>query len=257
MRILVANANTSEEVTATIVAEAERFAGAGTTIRGANGRFGARVVGTRTETVIAAHALVDLLAEEAADVDAVLVGMSFDAGLWAARELLDIPVLGMTEAALLTACTVAPRFGLAVIGGRNAQTTRELVASYGLTGRMAGLTVLDATPQDLLADREAFLRPLVEDVARLAEEDGAEAVVLVGAVMADIPRLVQERCTVPLIEGISAGIVMLEGLIRLGLPKAGTGSLAPFAGRPSIGLRPPLAERLAGVSRSGQTEGPA
>ena len=165
MKILLANSNTSPEVTRMILAEAERVASPGTAVAGRNARFGARIIGSRTAAAVSAHALVDMLAEEASGHDAVVLGMSLDTGLWAARELLEVPVVGMTEAALLCACTMAPRFGLVVLGRNNAQPFRELVESYGLVGRLAGIAALEVAPEDRLRDPDALHLPVV-DAAR-------------------------------------------------------------------------------------------
>ena len=241
MRILLANSNTSPEVTATIAAEARRVASEGTEIVARNARFGARVIGTRAEAAVAAHALVDMLAEHGDGADAVVIGMSLDTGLWAAREMLDVPVVGMTEAACLVACTMAPRFGLIALGGRGGQPYREVVEGYGLGSRLAGLRTLGATPQDLLRDPEALYHPLVEAALRLVQDDGAEAVVLAGAVMAGLPRILAERVPVPLVEGVSSGILLAEALVRLGFTKPRSGSLQPVPKRETIGLGPALA----------------
>ena len=52
------------------------------------------------------------------------------------------------------------------------------------------------------------------------------------------------RVNVPLIEGISAGILLAEALVRLGLEKPALGSLQPLPLRETVGLRPALSARL-------------
>jgi allantoin racemase len=240
MRILLANSNTSPEVTAAVVAAARLSAAPGTEILGRNARFGARIVGTRTEAAIAAHGLVDLLAEESTGIDAVVIAMSFDSGLWAAREMLAVPVVGMTEAACLLACTMAPRFGLVVMGERGLAAYRQVVDSYGLEPRLAGLRALDASPQDLLGDPGIFHGQILEKVEMLVRRDGAEAVVLAGAAMAGLPKLLQERAPVPLVDGIAAGVALAESLVRLGFSKPRAGSLKGVPRRETIGLSPAL-----------------
>jgi allantoin racemase len=244
MKILLANSNTSPEVTRMILAEAERAASPGTAVTGCNARFGARVIGSRTEAAVSAHALVDMLAEDAPGHDAVVVGMSLDTGLWAARELLDVPVVGMTEAALVCACTMAPRVGLVVLGRNNAQPFRELVESYGLAGRLAGIAALEVTPEDRLRDPDALHQPVVDAATRLVERDGAEAVSLVGAVMVGLPRALEDRVPVPLIEGIACGVLLAETLVRLGTSKPRFGSLQAPAKRKVMNLGPALSQRL-------------
>ncbi len=227
MKILLANSNTSPAVTEAIVAEARKFASPGTEITGCNAEFGAEIIGTRTDSAIAAHGLVDMLAKHAPGHDAVVIGMSLDTGVWAAREMLDMPVIAMSEAAMLTACTMASRFGLVVFGSRGTQTYREVVEGYRLESRVAGIEALGAAPKDMLADPEALYGPIVDAADRLAANHDAEAVILVGAVMCGLPAKLQERVSVPLLEGISCGILLAESRVRLGFSKAKRGSLQP------------------------------
>jgi allantoin racemase len=244
MKILLANSNTSPEVTRVILAEAERIASPGTEVIGRNARFGARIIGSRIEAAVSAHALLDMVAEEAPGYDAVVIGMSLDTGLWAVRELIEVPVVGMTEAALLCACTMAPRFGLVVLGRNNAQPFRELVESYGLISRLAGIAALELTPEDRLRDQEALLRPMVDGAKRLVEQDGAEVVILAGAVMAGLPRALQGEVPVPLIECIASGVLFAETLVRLGAPKPRLGSLQAPTKRAVLNLGTALSQRL-------------
>lgn len=241
MRILLANSNTSEQVTATVLAAAQAIASPGTELIARNGAFGARVVSTHTEAAIAGHALVDLLAEHAGECDAVVIAMSMDTGLWAAREMLDVPVLGMTEASMLLACTAAPRFGMLIMAGRGLELYRGLARDYGLEHRMAGIAGINAQPQDLLNDPEAFYRPLIAEAERLIQQ-GAEAIVLVGAVMAGLPAKLQDRIPVPLLDGIASGVLLAETLVKLKPVKPRIGSLQPVPKRETIGLRQPLSE---------------
>ncbi len=247
MRLLVANSNTSPGVTATVERAARAVATAGTEILARTARFGPRIVGGRAEAAIAAHALLDLLTAEREPFDAVLLAMSMDSGLWAARELLDVPVVGTTEAGLVLASTLGTRIGLVILGRRLVPVYRELVEGYGLAGRLAGIEPVDATPADLLADLEAFYRPVVEGALRLVEGHGAEVVLLVGAVMAGLGRQLADRVPVPLVDGITAGVLLAEALVRLGVRPPVTGSLVRPSGRASVGLSEELTRRLLGA----------
>jgi allantoin racemase len=133
MRVLVANANTTEAITELCAASARAAASPGTEIIPATPRFGPVVIATRAESAIAAHGLLSLLAEHAGRVDAVLLAVSHDTVLEAARQLMPCPVVGMTEAACLTACTLGTCFGLVTMG--SVETYRERIAQHGLASR--------------------------------------------------------------------------------------------------------------------------
>ena len=114
MKLLLVNPNMTQAVTDRVVAEARRCARPGTDMQGVTATFGVAIVSTEAEVAIAAHAALDLLATHHAGHDAAIIAMSFDAGALAARRLLPIPVLGITEAAIHTACLLGRRFGMIV-----------------------------------------------------------------------------------------------------------------------------------------------
>lgn len=244
MKILLVNANTTAAVTDRIAAEARRVARPGTEVLPVTGSFGAPIIGSRAEAAVAEHAALDLVAKHGAGVDAVVIGVSFDVGLRALRELLDVPVVGMTEAACLVACTLGGRFGIVTYGARSAVLFHEIVAGYGLAGRLAGVHGIDASPADMLADPQALHAQIAAAACGLIERDGAEAVILAGAVMAGLPPLLQDQVPCPLVEGIAAGIGFAELLANLGPAKARSGSFATLGERAAEGLSAELTALL-------------
>ena len=137
MRLLVANANTTEAITELCAAAARRAAGPGTEIVPATPRFGPAVISTRAEGVIAGAWAAVAAGGTCRQVDGVLLAVSHDTALEAARQLLPCPVVGMTEAACFAACLLGGRFGLVTMG--RADVYRERIAQHGLATRLAGL----------------------------------------------------------------------------------------------------------------------
>jgi allantoin racemase len=243
-RLLLVNANTSQQVTDAVVAAARAAAAPGTEIVGATGRFGARIIATRSENAIAEHALLDAAASHAAGCDAVIVAVSYDTGLRAARELLPMPVVGMTEAALFTACMLGGRFGLVTFGRRALPLYRETVEGHGLAGRLVGLRGIEATALEVFRDPVAVDTQLLSAIADLVERDGAECIILAGAALAGWPKRLQEHTPVPLVDGIACAVPMAEHLVRLAPPKPRAGSYAAVTGRATTGLSDALAALL-------------
>lgn len=244
MRLLVANANTTEAITM-LCADAARGAAAdGTEIIPATPRFGPEVISTRAENIIAGHALLALLAEHAGGVDAVLLAVSHDTALEAARQLMPCPVVAMTEAACFAACLVGGRFGLVTFGG--VETYRERITQHGLATRLASLVGVDATPQESVRDPEGVSRKVMAGIERAVGE-GADSVILGGAALAGMAAKLQAASPVPLLDGIACGVKMLEMLVSLKLPKPVSGSFAAPRGRNSVGLSPELTAMLRGA----------
>lgn len=246
MRILLANPNTTQAVTDTIAAAARAVAAPGTTIVPVTARFGARVIGTRSEIAIAEHAALDLLAREAGGCDAAIIGASVDSALRAAREMFAIPVLAITESALHVACLTGGRFGIVSLSRRTAHPLREMVAGYGLAARFGGLRAIESTPLDLLAAPDRLAELIAAAAESLIAEDMVDCIVLIGAVMAGMPARVQPRLPVPVIEGVSSAVVLAQSLVRLALPKPREGGYAALPARELVGVDPALAARFTG-----------
>jgi allantoin racemase len=246
MRILLANPNTSQSVTDTIAAAARAAASPSTEIVAATARFGARVIGTRAEMAVAEHASLELIASEAAGCDAAIVGASIDSGLRAAREMLPIPVLGLTESALHIATLAGGKFGAVTLSRRSAYVLDEMIAGYGFASRCGGWRAVDVGPLDLLQRPESVADLIVEQALDLVERDFVDVVVLIGAVMAAMPARVQLRIPVPVVEGVSSAVALAESLVRLRLPKPRAGGYAAIPKRDVVGLDPALAARFGG-----------
>jgi len=242
MRLLVANANTTEATTQLCAAAARAVAAPGTEVIPATPAFGPATISTRAENAIAGHALLQLLADHAGKVDAVILAVSHDTALEAARQLMPCPVVGMTEAACLTACLLGARFGVLTLG--NAAPYEELVARHGLSGRCAGVLGLPIAPPEVLRDPAAAHDRLLAGIAELGTR--ADSVILAGAVLAGMDRALQPRAGVPLLDGIACAVKLAEALVALKLPKPTAGSFAAPRARETLGLSPALAALLRG-----------
>jgi allantoin racemase len=246
MRILLANPNTTTGVTDVIAAAARAVAAPGTEIKPVTARFGARVIGTRTEAAVAEHAVLELLAREAEGCAAAIIGASLDCGLAAAREMLAVPVLGLTDSALHVACLCGARFGAVTLGRRSLHMLREMIERSGLGGRCGGVRALEVGPLELLQAPERVAGLIGDAAAELVEREMVDCVALIGAVMAEMPARLQPRLPVPLIEGVRCAVTLAEALVRLGLPKPTAGGYAALPRRDLVGVDPALAARFAG-----------
>ena len=236
MRILLVNGNTTTAMTETLVATARRAAAPGTEIAGATGTIGGAIVSHRAEEAIAAHATLKAIADHEGPFDGVLIGVSTDPALGAARALLSVPVVGMTEAALLSACMLGGRFGLITFSLASAPGYREAVERYGLASRLAGLRTIDIPLAEAYAKREKLTDAIIDVADTLLESDGAEVLILCGAAAAGLPAMLQPHVPVPLLDGIVCGVRLTEAMIRLGAPKPSRGSHAPPADNRYTGL---------------------
>ena len=230
MRILLLNANTTQAITDRCAMSARAVAMPGTEIIPVTASRGPKLIGTRAENALAAAAIVELLAEHAPSCDAAVIAVSFDTALDAAREAAPFPVVGMTEAALHAAAMLGGPIGFIGPVRRVLNVYRDVVARTGLNGRIAGYRPLDMRPQDF-ADPANMVAATAKLANELVEQDHAESIVVAGAALAGLIDRVQSAVPVPVVDGVAAGVVMAEALVRLGRPKAVAGSHAALPKR--------------------------
>ena len=247
MRLLVINSNTSTAITERVAIAARRFASPETELVFETGNFGAAVIATRTEDAIAAHSTVDLMARHATDCDGVLIAVSYDSGLRAARELTGQPVLAITEASILTALTLGTRVGLVVWGRGAASLYQEIVDSYGFGSRICGWRRVDHPVPDEPAMEHSLDEAVLTACHDLIENTDAEVVVLMGAVLAGRSAALEHRLPVPLLDGVRCGLPMLEAMVKIAPRPASRGSYAFPGGRASSGLSSDLRDHLAKI----------
>jgi len=226
VRILLINPNTTEAVTQRMAAAARGVATPGTEIEPRTARIGPAIIGSRAEAAFAGAGVIERLTNAVNGCDAVIIGASVDPGLAAAREMLDIPVVAITEAALHIACLLGGRMGAITMGANGDTILREMADAYGLGTRLGAVCTLPTTPLEFVADLATGTRALCTAADAMVANDGVDSIVLIGAVMAGVPPLVQSKLRVPVLEGVSAAVGLVEALVRLRIPPARAGSYA-------------------------------
>ena len=217
MRILVINPNTSEEMTQDIDREARQYAGADTELETVCPSWGPRSIEGHYEEELATVAMLEVINEQAADHDGVVIACYGDPGLGAARELSPVPVVGIAEASMLTACTVAHSFSIVTVLPRVKPLLENTVRLHGLEARCASIRTTPLSVLDCERDPEAAGREIVR-AARLAiDEDGAEAICLGCAGMGPLDKAVQDEIGVPVLDGTACAVKLLEGIVDYGL----------------------------------------
>jgi allantoin racemase len=241
VRILLLNPNTTSEVTDLLYAAGSRAASSGTELVPMTAKRGVSYIATRAEAQIGGAIALEMLAEAGAGFDAAIIAAFGDPGLFGARELFSFPVIGLAEAAMLTACMVGHRFSIVTFSRALAPWYRECVAMHGLDARCAGIRALGESFQSI-SDVQAEKEDALVRLANLAvEQDDADVVILSGAPLAGLADKVKNRISVPVIDPIAAAVRQAETLAVLKLRKAVAGSFRRPDAKPTTGLVESLA----------------
>lgn len=246
MRILLLNPNTTEAITERLLAAAQSVASPGTEIVPLTAPRGVPYIASRAEAQIGGAIALEMLAEHHQTVDAAIIAAFGDPGLMGARELFDLPVVGMAEAAMLTACMLGRRFAIVTFARALGPWYEECVAMHGLEGRCAGIRMLDETFADIADVQDEKEAVLIELARRAVSEDAADCVILSGAPLAGLAARVAGRIPVPVIDQVAAALKQAEALVALKPRKALAGSFRRPPAKATLGLASALAARIEG-----------
>jgi allantoin racemase len=236
MKLLLVNPNTTVAVTALLVDAAAAVAHTATTIVPLTAPRGVPYIATRAEAQIGGAIALEMLAEHHTAADAAIIAAFGDPGLFGARELFALPVVGMAEAGMLTACMLGRRFAIVTFARALGPWYEECVAMHGLTGRCAGIRMLDGAFRSISNVQEEKTDLLIALAREAIEQDGADVVILAGAPLAGLAAKVADRIPVPLVDPIGAAVKMAEGLVALKPRKATTGTFRRPDAKPTEGL---------------------
>jgi len=242
MRILVVNPNTTASMTARIGAAARAVTAPGTAVEAVNPAMGpASIEGYYDEAFAVPGLLAEVARGEAAGVDGHVIACFDDTGLEAARSLARAPVVGIGEAAFHMTSLIAGRFTVVTTLNRSVPAIEHNLMKYGLDRRCARVRASEV-PVLALEDAGSDARRRIDETIELAKrEDGAEAIVLGCAGMADLAATLSAAHGLPVVDGVACAVKLVEGLAALGLrtskalgyaaprPKAYTGLLERFA----------------------------
>ena len=244
MRILLLNPNTTAALTERMLVSGQMAASTGTELVPLTASRGVPYIATRAEAQIGGAIALEMLAEHHRGVDAAIIAAFGDPGLLGARELFDIPIVGMAEAAMLAAAMLGRRFAIVTFARALGPWYEECVAMHGLSTRCAGIRMLDAAITSVPDVQEELQDLLVELANRAVVETEADVVILGGAPLAGLAAKVADRIPVPLVDQVQAAVKMAEMLVTLSPRKAVTGTFRRPAAKATIGLPAALAARI-------------
>jgi allantoin racemase len=207
---------------AEVLKEAAQFAAPDVALEVVNIRKGPASIESGFDEMLAAPAIVEeVVRAEKEACDGVFIDCFGDPGVVAAREMVEIPVVGAFQPAALTACALAGRWSVITVLKNVVPMLRDLARRLGVESNIASVRDID-TPVLELQHKEAFQKRLLAQIDRAVSEDGAEAVVLGCTGMSGVARRLQGEMAgsgkpVPVIDPTAAALGYLQLAIRGGL----------------------------------------
>ncbi len=250
---LVINPNTTQWMTEEVTRSAAKAFRPPWEFRALNPPGGPASIESWLDTNLAATAMLALVKDHP-DVDGAIIACFGDPGLFALRELLDVPVVGIAEAAFLTACMLGLKFGVLVGEHKDAPSLENVLWTYGLEKRCAGLEPIGIPILEMGSDRGVTLQALTV-TSRKLRAAGAESLLLGCAGLSGYQRDLGQAVGLPVIDPVEAACRQLQVLVGMGLSTSRTGMFARTGPKElshlAAVLNPELAQWLQNGARRG------
>ncbi len=156
--------------------------------------------------------------------DGIYIDCFGSPGVSIVRELVDIPVLGGFDGAVLMASMIAQKFSIITVMPSVDSMLESEARDLGITGNLASIRNVNMPVKDL-TDKKKLIEHLLTQSKQAIEDDGAEAIVLGCTGMVDVVDAVSKglkdmNIPAPVIDPSFAAICSLQSLIRCGLSQS-------------------------------------
>jgi len=235
MRVLVVNVNTTNAMTDSIAAQARAVAAPGTEIVGLTPRIGAESCEGNFESYLAAIAVMDTVVSYHEQFDAIVQAGYGEHGREGLQELLEVPVVDITEAAASTAMFLGHKYSVVTTLDRTVPLIEDRLKTAGLDARCASVRASGLAVLELEEEPARAVAAIIDQAERAVKDDKAEVIVLGCGGMAGLDEQIRSRLGVPVVDGVAAAVTIAESLVRMGLSTSKTRTYAPPRPKQVIG----------------------
>ncbi|TLF48154.1 hydrogenase expression protein HupH [Halomonas urmiana] len=216
MRLLMLNGNTNAAMTDAMAARARAFLGEAVEVDAETAEQGVAYIGSRRDCALAGAAVVaSLEARGAQEHAAVLLACFGEPGLAAAREISSVPVIGLLEAAVLSALQLGGRFSIVTPGHRWPRMIEDVLHDLGAARHCLGITPVEIGDLALPAERDAARERVQAAVDDQQERFSHEAIIIGGAAFAGLAAGLATSPGTRLIDSLDAGLAQSLALMQL------------------------------------------
>jgi len=241
MKILLYNPNTTESITDKLYETAKLVNGRDTNLIPMTATKGFPYISTKVEAQITGTLVLEKIAEIHSEYDAIIIAAFGDPGLIAARTLFNLPIIGLGEAAMLSACLFGKKFSIISFTNAMASWYEESVELLGLQSRYAGFRAIDGVNLSIDKIQSLQKQSLIESANNAIDIDGGEVVIFAGAPLSlsGFKKIVQNEIRVPVIDCAEAAVKQAELAITMNHNITNKNKLPP---KLSVGINQKLSE---------------
>ena len=217
MKILLVNPNTSQLVLDVMMGSAGRAALAETELVGLRSPGGTASIDSAYGDYMSAPHMIEAVRRMVAtdSFDAVVLAGFGNVGIFALKEILEIPVVSISEASMALACLLGHSFTCLTMLDRFIPYQQDLVRLYGFAAKCASVRSININVEEAARERERTLIDLTAAVKLIVAEDQAEVIILACGGLCDYDRELSEISGVPVLDPVIVGVKTAETLVQI------------------------------------------
>ncbi|WP_339462566.1 aspartate/glutamate racemase family protein [Pseudomonas sp. EA_105y_Pfl2_R69] len=237
MKIQLINPNTSVAMTARLAETARPLLRPGNQLLAVTSSAGPASIECHYDEALCLPGLLQAIRDGERDgAEGHVIACFGDPGLLAAREISRHPVIGIAEAAMHLATWVATGFSIVTTLDRTKIIARHLVERYGFTQYCRGIHAVDIPVLALDGQPQGLQHLMHKACEEALEHDQSGAIVLGCAGMSHLAESLSGALGVPVIDGVGAGLKLVELLGELKLSTSKRGDLDYPLAKPYSGF---------------------
>ncbi|MBS3787369.1 aspartate/glutamate racemase family protein [Candidatus Bipolaricaulota bacterium] len=227
-KVLIVNLNTTENMTEKMKEAAISVKDEDTEVEAITPEHGPVTIESSYDEAFAIPPVLKVIEEiDQEDADAILLGCFCDAGVPAAREIADIPVIAMEEATLSIALTLGNKFSIMTEKKPRVAMKELHIRRAGLMERLASIRPLGLSVADMDENPEKTKQEGIKLAEKMVEKDGAEVLIMGCAAMAGYKDEVEEAAGAPVLDPTATAFKVAELTADLGIQHSKVGLYHP------------------------------
>ena len=151
--------------------------------------------------------------------NAIIIACFDDTGLAEARKMINIPIIGIGEAAFHAAMMLGEKFSVVTTLSISIPIIEENLINYGLNSMCCKVRASEVPVLDLEIKGSNAQQKISNEISKSLLEDKPGAIVLGCAGMTDLSAQLTKFHQVPIIDGVSVAVGFAAALVRLSLLK--------------------------------------
>ncbi len=166
---------------------------------------------------------------EKQDYDSVIIGCFGDPGIDAARELVDIPIVGPGESSMLLACSLGDEFSILSILESVKKQLKKYAQKVGVGNRLASVRVIGVPVTEIGKKTKEVKQSLLGEAKKAISVDGADVLILgcMSEGFLGIAEEMMQELRIPVINPVSVAVKTAELFVSCGLTHSRLAYLNP------------------------------